>query len=63
VSLFTATPAGPLMRSRVADAQSHDEIARALRDQWPRPRRAVSAGAIGTGFAADLVRPVVDGLR
>ena len=49
-ALFSQTPAGPLMRSLVADAQSQDEIATAIRDQWLRPRRA---------GAADLVRQAV----
>ena len=40
VRLFTQTPAGPLMRSLIADAQAQDEIATAIRDQWLRPRRA-----------------------
>ena len=64
VNLFTETPAGPLMRSLIADAQSQDEIAKAIRDQWLRPRRAVAADlirqAIGTGeFRADLDVEVV----
>jgi AcrR family transcriptional regulator len=64
VDLFTETPAGPLMRSLVADAQSQDEIAMALRDQWLRPRRAVAADlirkAIRDGeFRADLDVEVV----
>jgi hypothetical protein len=52
------------MRSLVADAQSQDEIALAIRDQWLRPRRAVAADliskAIGTGeFRAGLDVEVV----
>jgi AcrR family transcriptional regulator len=49
--LFTETPAGPLMRSLVADAQSQDEVATALREQWLQPRRAA---------AGDLIRKAVD---
>jgi AcrR family transcriptional regulator len=64
VNLFTQTSAGPLMRSLVADAQSQDEIALALRDQWLRPRRAVAADLIGKAirdgeFRADLDVEVV----
>jgi AcrR family transcriptional regulator len=64
VELFTQTPGGPLMRSLIADAQSKDEIALALRDQWLRPRRAVAADlirkAMGDGeFRADLDVEVV----
>jgi AcrR family transcriptional regulator len=62
--LFTQTPGGPLMRSLIADAQSQEEIARALRDQWLQPRRAVAADliqkAVGDGeFRADLDVEVV----
>jgi AcrR family transcriptional regulator len=49
--LFSETPAGPLMRSLVADAQSQDEVATALREQWLQPRRAA---------AGDLIRKAVD---
>jgi AcrR family transcriptional regulator len=64
VNLFTQTSAGPLMRSLIADAQSQDEIALALRDQWLRPRRAVAADLIGKAirdgeFRADLEVEVV----
>ncbi|HEY0935965.1 MAG TPA: TetR/AcrR family transcriptional regulator [Trebonia sp.] len=64
VDLFTQTPGGPLLRSLIADAQSQSEIARALRDQWLKPRRAVSADLIRQGigdgeFRADLDIEVV----
>lgn len=58
--LFTQTPAGPLMRSLIADAQSQDEIATAIRDQWLRPRRAVSADLIRQGIAAGEFRADID---
>jgi AcrR family transcriptional regulator len=60
VRLFTETPAGPLMRSLVADAQSQDEIATALREQWLGPRRAVAAGLIRQGAADGEFRPGLD---
>jgi AcrR family transcriptional regulator len=60
VRLFTETPAGPLMRSLVADAQSQDEIAAALREQWLGPRRAVAAGLIRQGAADGEFRPGLD---
>ncbi len=57
VRLFTS-PAGALMRSLVAEAQSQPELADALRDQWLSPRRTsvvaiVEAGIAAGEFAAD----------
>jgi AcrR family transcriptional regulator len=60
VDLFTQTPGGPLMRSLIADAQSQEEIARALRDQWLRPRRAVSADLIRQAMADGEFRAGLD---
>lgn len=66
VRLFTETPAGPLMRSLVADAQHQPEIAVALREQWLGPRRqfvvqAMQAGIASREFRHDLdVEAVVD---
>lgn len=60
VLLFTQTPAGPLMRSLIADGQSQDEIAAAIREQWLRPRRAVAAGLIRQAIAAGEFRPDID---
>jgi AcrR family transcriptional regulator len=58
--LFTQTPAGPLMRSLVADAQSNEEIANALRDQWLRPRRDATARVVEQGMASGELRPGLD---
>jgi hypothetical protein len=52
VRLFTSSPAGALMRSLAADAQSDPEIAEALRQQWLEPRRAVSRRILLDGIAA-----------
>jgi AcrR family transcriptional regulator len=60
VELFTKTPAGPLMRSLVADAQSQDEIALAIRDQWLRPRRAVAADLVRKAIATGEFRAGLD---
>ncbi len=60
VRLFTQTPAGPLMRSLIADAQSQAEIAGAIRDQWLRPRRAVAADLLAQGIAAGEFRADLD---
>ena len=58
--LFTTTPAGALLRSLAADGQSDAEIARALREQWLGPRRAVAAEAIRRGMADGELRPGLD---
>lgn len=58
--LFADTPAGPLMRSLIADAQAHEEIATAIREQWLRPRRAVAADLIRRGMADGEFRADLD---
>lgn len=58
--LFGQSPAGPLMRSLIADAQSQDEIAEAIRDQWLRPRRAVAADLIRRGVVDGEFRADID---
>ena len=60
VRLFTHTPAGPLMRAIAADAQSDDELARALREQWLAPRRAVAAEVLRGGAASGELRADLD---
>jgi AcrR family transcriptional regulator len=60
VRLFTRTPAGALMRSLIADAQSQAEIAVAIREQWLRPRRAVAADLLAQGIAAGEFRADLD---
>ena len=60
VTLFTETPAGPLMRSLIADAQSQPEIAAALREQWLRPRRLAAAALIGQAVADGEFRAGLD---
>lgn len=58
--LFDETAAGPLMRSLIADAQSQQEIAGALREQWLRPRRAVAAELVRQGVADGEFRSDID---
>jgi AcrR family transcriptional regulator len=58
--LFTETPAGPLMRSLVADAQSDPAIAEAVREQWLEPRRAVSQAILREGMASGELRDDLD---
>jgi AcrR family transcriptional regulator len=60
VRLFVSTPAGPLLRSLVADAQSQPEIAQALRDQWLTPRRDAVVAILERGVARGELRSGVD---
>jgi AcrR family transcriptional regulator len=60
VRLFTQTPAGPLMRSLIADAQSQPEIAAAIREQWLRPRRVAAGALVRRGVADGEFRPGLD---
>lgn len=60
VRLFLGTPAGQLMRSLAADAQSQPEIALALREQWFGPRRAVAAEIIRKGIENGELRADLD---
>jgi AcrR family transcriptional regulator len=60
VRLFVGTPAGQLMRSLAADAQSQPEIALALREHWFGPRRAVVFEIIRKGIANGELRAGLD---
>lgn len=60
VRLFRDTPSGPLMRALVGQAQCDPEIARALRERWLGPRRAVAADIIRTGIERGEVRADID---
>jgi AcrR family transcriptional regulator len=60
VRLFVDTPAGQLMRSLAADAQSQPEIAIALREQWFRPRRAVVLEILRKGIENGELRADLD---
>jgi AcrR family transcriptional regulator len=60
VRLFVGTPAGELMRSLAADAQSQPEIALALREQWFGPRRAVVAEIVRRGIQSGELRADLD---
>jgi len=60
VRLFAGTLTGQLMRSLAADAQSQPEIARALREQWFGPRRAVTAEIIRKGIDKGELRADLD---
>jgi AcrR family transcriptional regulator len=60
VKLFTESSAGPLMRALTADAQAQPELARALREHWLAPRRAVAAEIIRQGVGRRELRADID---
>jgi AcrR family transcriptional regulator len=60
VVLFRDTPSGPLMRALVSQAECDPEIARALRERWLGPRRAVAADIIRIGIERGEVRADID---
>jgi AcrR family transcriptional regulator len=60
IRLFRDTPSGPLMRALVSQAECDPEIARAVRERWLAPRRAVAIEIIRTGVASGEFRPDLD---
>jgi AcrR family transcriptional regulator len=60
IRLFTDSTTGQLLRALVATAQSDPEIARALRERWMGPRRAVAAEIIRAGVARGEIRADID---
>jgi hypothetical protein len=60
IVLFRDTASGPLMRALVGQAESDPEIARAIRERWLAPRRAVTAEILRTGIARGEIRPDID---
>jgi AcrR family transcriptional regulator len=60
IALFRDTASGPLMRALVGQAESDSEIARAIRERWLTPRRAVTAEILRTGIARGEIRPDID---
>lgn len=60
IDLLRDPTCGPLMRGLIGQAQSDDEVARALRERWLGPRRAVAADVIRSGIERGEVRSDVD---
>jgi AcrR family transcriptional regulator len=60
VVLFRDTASGPLMRALVGQAERDPEIARAIRERWLAPRRAVTAEILRTAMARGELRPDTD---
>jgi AcrR family transcriptional regulator len=60
IRLFRDTPSGPLMRALVSQAECDPEIARAVRERWLAPRRAVATEILRIGMARGELRPGLD---
>jgi len=60
VRLFRDTPSGPLMRALVSQAECDPEIARAVRERWLAPRRAVAIQIVRDGMAGGELRADLD---
>ncbi|HVV20772.1 MAG TPA: TetR/AcrR family transcriptional regulator [Pseudonocardiaceae bacterium] len=60
IRLFRDTPSGPLMRALVSQAECDAEIARAVRERWLAPRRAVAIQIVRDGVARGELRSELD---
>ena len=60
VKLFRDTSAGPIMRAIVGQVGSDPELARAVRERWLAPRRAVAVDVIRRGIERGDLRPDLD---
>lgn len=60
IGLFTTGPAGPLLRALTAESLSQPELARALRERWFGPRRALAVAIVSRGIERKELRPDLD---
>ena len=60
VRLFRDTDAGSIMRAIVSQAESDPELARAVRERWLAPRRALAMDVVRTGIARGELRADLD---
>lgn len=60
IRLFRDTPSGPLMRALVSQAECDPDIARAVRERWLAPRRAVGMDILRAGIDAGELRADID---
>lgn len=60
IRLFRDTPCGPIVRGVASQADSDPELARALRDQWIRPRRATALAILRHGAERGEIAADVD---
>ncbi len=60
IKLFRDTSCGPIMRALASEIESEPELAKAVRERWLGPRRAVAAEVIRTGIDRGELRPDLD---
>ncbi len=60
IRLFRDTDVGPIMRAVAAEVLGDPVLARAVRERWLAPRRAVAAEVIRRGIAAGELRADLD---
>jgi AcrR family transcriptional regulator len=60
VKLFRDTEIGPIMRAVASQVESDADVARAVRERWLAPRRAVCAEVIRAGIARGDLRADLD---
>lgn len=60
VRLFRDTEVGPIMRAIASQAESDPDVARAVRERWLAPRRAITAEVIRAGMARGELRADLD---
>ncbi|WP_375502730.1 TetR/AcrR family transcriptional regulator [uncultured Jatrophihabitans sp.] len=60
VALFRDPRIGSALRGIASEAQSDPELARAVRERWLAPRRAVTTAVLTAGVAAGDLRPDLD---
>lgn len=60
VRLFRETECGPIMRAITSAAESDPDVARAVRERWLAPRRAVAADVLRRAIERGEVRADVD---
>lgn len=60
VALFRDTAVGPAMRAISGAVQADPELARAVRERWLAPRRAVTIAVLTAGIAAGELRADLD---
>jgi AcrR family transcriptional regulator len=60
IKLFRDTECGPIMRAIISQVESDPELAKAVRERWLAPRRAVTFEVIRNGIERGDLKPDLD---